>query len=57
MVFLRFRPGLTGLIDTKLWEPGKVVRVNFIDRFQALEHKENLRAFVFYGAGAGLGFR
>jgi hypothetical protein len=47
MVFLRFYPGLTGLISVKLAESGKVVRVNSIDRLQAIEHGGNLRAFVF----------
>jgi hypothetical protein len=33
MVFLRFCTGLTGLINTKLSEPGKVVRVNSVGWF------------------------
>ena len=33
MVFLRFFPGLTGLISTKLSEPGIVVRVNYVGWF------------------------
>jgi hypothetical protein len=55
MAFLRSYPGLTGLISVKLAESGKVVRINSIDQFQAREHGGNLGAFVFDGAGAGLG--
>ena len=48
MVFLRFYPGLTSLIRTKLSEPGKVVRVNSVGWFWACEFGGNLGGFLFF---------